>query len=143
MVRPLGTGRRRAMRTIATKIAYAVTSGGRTCRSTASAPEEEGPSSDEQVPSEPQPQPEQDEAPGGHRHERAEEVRERWPSGSSDEPDALPDEQGRDDPEPPDERGRAHVLTSRLGSACPLSLWRRRRSSVVEGIPFTRVGSGR
>src|SRR5918994_6045969 len=77
-----------------------------------STPKEEGPPSDEQMPSEPKPQSEQHEAPGGYRHEGAKQVRERWPFGSAEKPDALPDEKRPDDPEPPEERDRAHSLTS-------------------------------
>src|SRR5918994_6909526 len=85
-----------------------------------STPKEEGPPSDEQMPSEPKPQSEQHEAPGGYRHEGAKQVRERWPFGSAEKPDALPDEKRPDDPEPPEERDRAHFphLTIRISVPC-------------------------
>src|SRR5262245_54663992 len=74
-----------------------------------SGPEEEGPPSDEEMPAEPEPQPEQEEAPEWHRHERPEEVRQRGPLGAVGQPDALPDQERPDDPEPPDDRDRSHT----------------------------------
>jgi hypothetical protein len=46
------------------------------------------------------------EASQRHCHEGAEEVRHRRPLGTSDEPDALPDEERPDDHQPPDDRDR-------------------------------------
>jgi hypothetical protein len=59
--------------------------------------------------------------PGRRPHESPEEVRQRRPLGSSDEPEPLPDEQGPDDGEPPDNSDRSHPvhLTSAMWAPSP------------------------
>lgn len=73
-----------------------------------SAPEEEAPTADEEVPAEPEPESEQQVPPRGGRHERPEEVGERGPLRAAEESDALPDQERPDDHQPADDRDRSH-----------------------------------
>src|SRR4029450_10510250 len=61
------------------------------------------------MPAEPEPEAEKEEASERHRHEGPEEVRQGGPLGTADQPDALPDEERSDDPEPPNDRDRPHT----------------------------------
>src|SRR5438093_4024061 len=102
-------GARRDDSAMNTNSAYAATSGMTTRRMImGSASEEESPATDEQVPAEPQPQPEQHDASEPRSHESPEDVRHGRPLRRVREGQALPRQQQPDEHDPPGHGDRPH-----------------------------------